>query len=161
MIKILNKLYDYHSDEYHNYKKSIDALSLSDKHKAIRSLLKSNKPVNIVIGVGSVACKLEWNVDNLNKYISTEINKSLLKAICDKLQGEEVNIGELSFQKDEYTNSAAKCVEYIQRRLKVSNIRYADLEHTELITIEYNYGKKGFICLTSRCEENSSSHYTY
>ena len=95
--------------------------SLEEKKAEMELLLTGNKPLSISLGLSAGQLKLEWNVCDLKAYFHTIVNKSLLKAICDKLQGEEVNIKELNIEEDEYTNSSTKCVEYLQRRLKKSN----------------------------------------
>ena len=77
-------------------------------------LLTGNKPLSISLGLSRGQLKLEWNVCDLKAYFHTIVNKSLLKAICDKLQGEEVNIKELNIEEDEYTNSCG--ADWIQKK---------------------------------------------
>ena len=84
--------------------------SLEEKKAEMESLLTGNKPLAISLGLSRGQLKLEWNVCDLKAYFHTIVNKSLLKAICDKLQGEEVNTKELSFQEDEYS-----CLLYTSR----------------------------------------------
>ena len=134
-------------------------LTPEEKKEAMKQLLTGNKPLSISLGLSAGQLKLEWNVFNLKAYFHTIVNKSLLKAICDKLQGEEVNTKELDFQEDEYTNSSTKCVEYLQRRLKISKIEYVEIQPFPLFLTEFNYGKRGFLHLVCKCEECAGSRY--
>lgn len=153
------------------YRPSIDGIETSmvttptfspeEKQKAMELLLTGNKPLSISLGLSRGQLKLEWNVCNLKAYFHTIVNKSLLKAICDKLQGEEVNTKELSFQEDEYSYSTTKCVEYLQRRLKISKIEYIEIQPFPLFLTEFNYGRKGFLHLVCKCEECAGSRYLY
>ena len=133
--------------------------SLEEKKAEMESLLTGNKPLSISLGLSAGQLKLEWNVCDLKAYFHTIVNKSLLKAICDKLQGEEVNTKELSFQEDEYSDSATRCVEYLQRRLKISKIEYVEIQPFPLFLTEFNYGKRGFLHLVCKCEECAGSRY--
>lgn len=151
------------------YNPSIDGIELplvktpiltsEEKKEAMKQLLTGNKPLSISLGLSAGQLKLEWNVCDLKAYFHTIVNKSLLKAICDKLQGEEVNIKELNIEEDEYTNSSTKCVEYLQRRLKISKIEYIEIQPFPLFLTEFNYGKQGFLHLVCKCEECAGSRY--
>ncbi len=159
---ITNYLYEMYNptiDGIETPKVKIPTYTIEEKEEAIKTLLVNNKPLNILIGLDRGLAKLEWNVCNLTEYFHFTVNKSLLKAICDKLQGEEVSTKELNFQEDEYSYSTTKCVEYLQRRLKISKIEYVEIKPFPLFLTEFNYGKRGFLHLVCKCEECAGSRY--
>jgi hypothetical protein len=161
MNKHLKELYRPSIDGIETSMVTTPTFSPEEKQKAMELLLTGNKPLSISLGLSRGQLKLEWNVCNLKAYFHTIVNKSLLKAICDKLQGEEVNIKELNIEEDEYTNSSTKCVEYLQRRLKISKIEYIEIQPFPLFLTEFNYGKRGFLHLVCKCEEYAGSRYSY
>lgn len=139
-----------------NVQKQERTLAENEKEEMIKHLLTSKEALHVLFPLNS-HLELIWDIYNPKGYLKTKVNKSLLQAICNKLQGEEVDVENLDFTGNNTRYIAEEeAVNYLNQRLRTSTFKFIARACSALGLVRYNAGKRGFIHLIFSFEEGCS-----
>ena len=146
-MNYINKLF-ISGKHFHDTQELVRTSSESEKEEMIKHLLTSKKPLHVLFPLNSHQ-ELIWDIHNPKGYLKTSVNKSLLQAICNKLQGEEVDIKNLDFTDNNtrYFAEEEEAVNYLNQRLRCLTFELIARTSSALGRVKYNAGKRGFIHL--------------
>ncbi len=146
-MKYLDQLF-INKEDFYETQKLVRTSSENETEEIIKHLLTGKKPLQVLFPLNSHQ-ELIWDINNPKGYIKTKVNKSLLQAICDKLQGEEVDIENLDFtgNNTRYLAEEQEAVNYLNQRLRCSTFEFIARTSSALGRVKYNAGKRGFIHL--------------
>ena len=152
VMNYINKLF-IPGEDFYKTQKLVRTLAENEKEEMIKHLLTSKEPLYVLFPLNS-CLELIWDIYNPKGYLKTKVNKSLLQAICNKLQGEEVDVENLDFTGNNTRYIAEEeAVNYLNQRLRASTFKLIARTYSALGLVKYNAGKRGFIHLIFSFEE--------